>query len=163
MNSPMQAHYLALQSYETWAMKEVMGSLVTVPAENTAGPAFTRALQILGHIQVARRVWLSRLEGRPDRPNDWFPAWKPDQLVQTADQLDRRWHDFIMHAGADDFRKEIEYTSSEGVAYTSRVGDVLTHVYNHSTYHRGQVARLVTEAGGRRATTDYIALVRKQR
>jgi uncharacterized damage-inducible protein DinB len=48
------------------------------------------------------------------------------------------------------------------VQYASTIHEVLTHVFNHSTYHRGQIARIVHEQGGQRASTDFIAFSRKQ-
>ncbi len=150
-------HFLGMLGYEAWATGAVIDSLSTVPAEQTAGPAFTRALQIIAHIQIARRVWMARIEGRVDKPADWFPAWKPTELREVSAELDKSWHEYLLRLSPAELDRDVIYASSEGVRYSSRVDEVLTHVFNHSTYHRGQVARLVTEAGGRRATTDYIA------
>lgn len=51
--------------------------------------------------------------------------------------------------------------STEGVKYESTVLDILTHVVNHSTYHRGQIASLIAATGTKPAVTDYIALTRR--
>ena len=161
MNDHRIAGSLAMLNYESWATGAVIDSLSTVPAEQTGGPAFTRALQIVAHVQIARRVWLARIEGRVDSPIDWFPAWRPLQLREAAAELDREWHAYLQRLTTAELDRDVIYSSSEGVRYSSRVSDVLTHVFNHSTYHRGQVARLVSEAGGRRATTDYIVHSRR--
>ena len=39
---------------------------------------------------------------------------------------------------------------------------MILHVHNHSTYHRGQLARLVAECGGTPAITDLISLTRRR-
>lgn len=36
------------------------------------------------------------------------------------------------------------YSNIKGEKFTSTLDDILIHVFNHSTYHRGQVALLVT-------------------
>lgn len=161
MNDQRITTSLALLNFDSWATSAVIDSLSTVPAEQTGGPAFTRALQIIAHTQIARRVWMARLEGRVDTPADWFPAWRPLQLREAAAELDKVWHSYLIRLTPAELDRDVIYTSSEGVKYSSRVFDVLTHVFNHATYHRGQVARLVTEAGGRRATTDYIVHTRR--
>jgi uncharacterized damage-inducible protein DinB len=154
-------HAIGMLSYEAWSTSAVIDSLSTVPAEQTGGPAFTRALQIIAHVQIARRVWLARIEGRVDRPIDWFPAWRPLQLREAAAELDKVWNEYLLRLTPAELDRDVIYQSSEGIRYSSRVADVLTHVFNHSTYHRGQVARFVTEAGGRRATTDHIVHTRR--
>ncbi|HLO39796.1 MAG TPA: DinB family protein [Phycisphaerales bacterium] len=154
-------HAMGMLGYEAWATSATIDSLSTVPAEQLAGPAFTRAIQIVAHIQIARRVWMARIEGRIDRPADWFPAWRPLQLREAAAELDKVWHDYLVQLTPAELDRHVVYQSFEGVKYSSRVFDILMHVFNHSTYHRGQVARFVTEAGGTRATTDMIAFSRK--
>ncbi len=161
MNDPRITHFLGMFAYETWANQAVFESLAGVPPEQTGGPAFTRALQISAHIQLARRVWLARLEGRSELPAEWFPAWKQPELRQANAEMDRAWHAYLLKLTSAELDRDAIYTSSEGIKYASSVQEILAHIFNHSTYHRGQIARLVTEAGGRRATTDLIARTRR--
>ncbi|MDO8549036.1 MAG: DinB family protein [Ignavibacteria bacterium] len=51
----------------------------------------------------------------------------------------------------------IKYRNTKGDEYQNRLSDIITHVINHSSYHRGQIALLVRNAGGIPAVTDYIA------
>lgn len=153
-------HAARMLDYETWATEAVVRSLLTVPIEQSASPMFIRALRIMGHIQIARRVWLARIEGRTDRPEDWFPPWTVDQIREISAEIDGTWRRYARRLTTDELDRTVAYTSSEGALYSSRVEDVLTHVFNHSTYHRGQVARLVTDGGGSRASTDYIVHTR---
>ena len=115
----------------------------------------------MSHSQIDRTVWLSRLQGKVERVSDWFPPWTIAEIREKAGGQDRDWESFLGTVTEPDIARAVRYTSSEGVAYESTVGEIITHVYNHSTYHRGQVARLVTEAGGKRASTDFIALTRR--
>lgn len=156
----MTDHFRAMQKYEAWANKATLDSMESVPASARGSTQFTRALQVMAHNQLARAVWLARLEGRSEKVADWFPAWPVEQTRARAAELDQAWSALVERTGDADLARSVAYSSSEGVAYRSTVHEVLTHVYNHSTYHRGQVARLVTEAGGRRASTDFIAMTR---
>ena len=55
----------------------------------------------------------------------------------------------------------VRYHSNEGTPWVSTVEEIVTHVLNHSTYHRGQISMLVQAAGGERATTDFIGITRR--
>jgi len=154
-------HFKTMLAYETWANQASLASIESVPPSARSGMLFTRALQVMAHNQLARRVWLARLQGRTETIPDWFPSWTVAEIAAAAAQLDGTWSAYLAGLSETDLTKIASYRSSEGTAYSSTVHEVLAHVANHSTYHRGQVARLVSEAGGRRASTDFIAMTRK--
>ena len=60
----------------------------------------------------------------------------------------------------DGLRDGVAYRNSKGEFWTSTVGDILTHVVLHASYHRGQIAAAVRQAGGEPAYTDFIHAVR---
>ncbi len=55
----------------------------------------------------------------------------------------------------------IEYTNSKGIKFSNKIKDVLFHVINHSTYHRGQIATELKNCGIEPINTDYIFYKRK--
>lgn len=153
--------FTLLQRYEAWANALAFDSIESVPASSRGSTQHSRALQVMAHSQIARSVWLARLQGRTEKVADWFPVWTIAEIRAKASDLDRSWGAFLGALSDADLARPVRYASSEGVAYESSTGDIITHVYNHSTYHRGQVARLVTEAGGKRASTDFISMTRR--
>ena len=54
----------------------------------------------------------------------------------------------------------VSYVNSKGEAWRSTVGDILTHVVLHSSYHRGQIASHVRATGAEPAYTDFIHATR---
>ncbi|MEK6701783.1 MAG: DinB family protein [Planctomycetota bacterium] len=158
----MLNHFLGMHKYETWASSLTIDSIDTVPQSARNSPQFLRAIQVMAHIQIARRVWLARLKNEAWRVDDWFPAWPIADSRREALELDNAWSSFLASLSGADLSMACRYTSSEGVRYESSISDIIAHVLNHSTYHRGQIARLVSEAGGRRAGTDLIAMTRRQ-
>ncbi|HYE61862.1 MAG TPA: DinB family protein [Phycisphaerales bacterium] len=163
MNSTVHtgvSRYGRLLAYEVEATRRALTSIESVPAEGRRHPGFERAIAVMSHVQLARFVWLARVEGRPyENPKDWFPVWTLEQTRLAAQEQDREWAEFLHALSDGDLGTTVGYTSSEGEAKVRVLDDILTHVFNHSTYHRGQVARLVQECGGARAVTDYITLV----
>ena len=49
-----------------------------------------------------------------------------------------------------------EYRSNEGERFRNRIEDLLTQLFGHSGYHRGQIASIVRRLGGEPAVTDYV-------
>ena len=55
-----------------------------------------------------------------------------------------------------DLDKMIHYNNTKGEASVNSVRDILFHVINHSTYHRGQIATEFRQNGLDPLVTDYI-------
>ncbi len=159
--NPLIQHFVRLLAIETWANARVIESLATIPSGNRAGERYQRVMGLLPHCVIARQVWLWRIKGHPyEAIKDWFPPMAPRQVADAASDVDGQWSAYLAGLTEAELAREIHYSASDGTAYSSTVQDILTHVFNHSTYHRGQIARIVTELGGQRATTDAIAFSR---
>lgn len=154
--------YRKLLTFEREANRRTMESLSSVPASQREKPQYERAMQLLPHNFIARRVWLHRIKGEEyTNPADWFPRWTLEKQQEEEGLVHGSWHVFLEPLADEQLLREVRYVSSEGQKYVSTLDEILTHVFNHSTYHRGQIARLVGECGGRRAVTDYIAITRR--
>lgn len=155
-------HYQQLLGYETWANERTIASLETIPAENRSGDKYSRACGLIPHNIIARSTWLLRVRGTPhENPKEWFPAWDAARTRAEAAEVDGLWRSFLGGLRESNMGHELRYTASDGTKYVSTIGEVLVHVFNHSTYHRGQAARIVHELGGQRASTDHIAFTRR--
>lgn len=123
---------------------------------------FERAVAIWSHVQAARRTWLVRL-GRPiEAPGDGlFPIWPIDKARAEAETMDAAWRGYIEALDARELARVTRYTSTEGKAYDTDVRDILTHVVNHSSYHRGQIASLIAATGTKPPITDYVFFCRR--
>lgn len=161
MANPGVARFRKLLDAETWANRLSLESIRTVPASASGSEEYRRMLQLLPHNQLARAIWLSRLKGEVSTPPaDWFPVWTLEATAAACEKNDQDWAAYLERLKDSDLPRPIIYRSSEGQGYQSLIEDVLMHVFNHSTYHRGQLARLVTQCGGKRALTDLIGYTR---
>ncbi|MBS0195738.1 MAG: DinB family protein [Planctomycetes bacterium] len=160
--NPGVARFQRQLAAETWADSLVLDSLLSVPEPARGSVAYDRAVRLLPHNVLARHIWLRRLNGEAhEAPKDWFPAWSIDETREKCKQADAVWSSYLAGLTDADLARECRYQNSEGKQFSSLVEDILIHVFNHSTYHRGQIARLVTECGGHRAGTDYIGHTRR--
>ena len=137
----------------TWADAAALEALRTSPG------ADARALTIYAHVLGAEAVWLSRLAGRPSHVAVW-PVLSLEQAASLAERNAAELSAMLSSLGPDDLGREIDYRTSDGRAFRSRVDDILLHMALHGSYHRGQVALLIRTSGGEPAPTDYIAFIR---
>jgi uncharacterized damage-inducible protein DinB len=144
--------------YERDAHAKVIASLETVPAANRLSPEYRKAVDLLEHIVGARRVWLFRLGVAPSPP---ACGLSPEGLglaevaVRQAD-VQAMWADYLARLDDAELGRVFEYQSYDAGRFRNRVEDVLTQLFGHSWYHRGQIAMLVRAAGGEPAATDLV-------
>ena len=147
-------YYQQLVSYDGWANLEMIASF------RAAGSAPERPVKRMAHILAAEYLWRSRMlaEAAP------FAVW-PELSVEECDQEARKlpglWRQYLAGRSPQSLEDPIPYKNSKGESYRSTVRDILTHVFMHSAYHRGQIASDLRQAGHVPAYTDFIHGVRQ--
>jgi len=150
----LRAHLRRLLAWDEWANREAIASL------RAAGTPPPRAVRFMAHVPAAERLWLGRLRQDPAPVVVW-PELTLDQCAADAEEVARAWPRLLDGPPPADLERPVGYRNSRGEPWTSRVGDVLTHVVTHSAYHRGQVASELRAAGHEPAYTDFIHAVRQ--
>ncbi len=146
-----------LCAYNQWA------NLLTIDSLKDSSNSSPKALQALTHLLIAEREWLWRLEENRDTTGfNFWPELSLDECQALMDENHKAYTSLLDNLAEDDLERTASYKNSKGVAYRTSYRDILTHVFSHSCYHRGQVAMAIRAGGGRPAYTDYIAWVREQ-
>ena len=58
-----------------------------------------------------------------------------------------------------DLARKVTYTNRKGEEWTYPVGQILRHVANHATHHRGQLTTMLRQLGHVPPTTDFLVFV----
>jgi uncharacterized damage-inducible protein DinB len=115
-----------------------------------------RALFVISHILNAQNIWTSRIFAT-------VPQFERLQ-VHSSEALkgisEKNTTDLRLILDTQPLDKEIHYSTAAGDRYINTVEEILYHVVNHSTYHRGQVATLLRQAGIDPPVTDLVFLKR---
>src|SRR5579875_1326471 len=157
MSSTLIDQYRRWFEYEKDSHRKVLESLETVPEEGRTSEPYRKALDLMGHLLAARRIWLHRLEPSHERPANIFPKGVAHEgLLADFEAMERDWAEYLGRLTDSDLARVFTYRTTEGEPYRSLIADVLTQLYGHSLYHRGQIAMLVRAAGGQPAMTDFI-------
>lgn len=153
--------------YTVWANAQVLDAAAQLSAEELTRDlknSFPSVRDTLVHILFAEWVWLRRWKG--ESPRAWFGA-----PVESADvSLLRAQFDFFARereellAGLDDAALEepLTYTNTKDEQWSYQLGQMMRHVVNHSTYHRGQVVTMIRQLGYTAPSTDLLIYVDEQ-
>ncbi len=148
--------------YEKDAHVKTIASLLAVPEEKRKTKEFRKAVDLFAHIVSARALWLYRLGFLKDLPENLFPEnIKIENIQPMADEMYSAWEDYLSKLDEKKLNRVFEYKSTEDLWYTNRVEEILTQLFGHSWYHRGQIAQLVRMIGETPAETDYVYWKRK--
>ena len=146
--------YKKLFAYEGWANHQAAQAVLR--AQNQPKQPF----RIMAHIVGASWLWYSRIVAHPS-PIPVWPDLPPDELHARIDAVQRSWEKLLTSLTTDQLSKPIDYVNSKGEPWTSTIEDILTHLFTHSAYHRGQIALLLRMDNHDPAYTDYIHAVRQ--
>jgi uncharacterized damage-inducible protein DinB len=141
-----------LFEHDAWANGAALASL-------RSAPALDQARGWLAHIVAAERLWLARLRQEPPTMPVW-PDLDLDECALELVELQGDWSGWLETLDQDGLEEGVGYRTTKGEFWTSTVGDILTHVVLHGSYHRGQIASAIRAVGGTPANTDFIHAVR---
>lgn len=148
----MKNYFNKLYLYNQWANTHLMHHL-RIQTED-----LPEVMQRISHLVAAEEIWYQRID-----PLDFdllplfeIQPWEvlEPRLIKSA----QRWLELV--AITDDFRRIISYHTTSGTPYQTSLEDILIHVANHGTYHRGQIATLMRQSGQEPMATDYIVFCR---
>lgn len=146
--------------YKAWADRRTLDAVAAI--DGTRHPeALAFALQQLNHMVRVEEVFRARLQGRPE-PH----ASTNSDPVPGLVELDRRltasnaWllpqADTLVPAQRDEV---IRFRFLDGKAGALSRAEILFHLINHGTYHRGAIGRALDQAGGLRPADTYTVFI----
>jgi uncharacterized damage-inducible protein DinB len=147
-------YFLRMLAYDRWANRETLDALTK------AGVSESKVLRLMAHTLSAGKLWLERLRREPQSMPVW-PGSTVEECAALIDSVADGWQTYLSRLSSEDFNEKVEYRNSKGELWSSRVEDVLTHVFLHSAYHRGQIALQMRADGYAPANTDFIHAVRQ--
>jgi uncharacterized damage-inducible protein DinB len=148
-----------LMRYKAWANELVFAAASKLPEAELTAPrkiVFGNMLRTLNHVHAMDAVWRAHLEGRPHGYTTRNPEACPSfaQLREAQKGMDAWWVGYAdsMSAAQQDEVVNFRFIGGGPGSMTRR--DILLHVANHGTYHRGNVASMMYQAGSPPPTTD---------
>lgn len=143
--------------YEQDCNDKIVGMLQSVPRDQVDRREYRRAVDLFDHMLTARLIWLSRLGGCCVKPGEWFPKDATlAELIDKREGAEQLWTSFLAELTDEDLAGAFRYSPSDGRTYEWTLDHLLTQLFGHAWYHRGQIALLVDQLGGVTPDTDFI-------
>ncbi|HTR35440.1 MAG TPA: DinB family protein [Bryobacteraceae bacterium] len=161
---PVSADTLRQQlDYSAWASQRLLDEANKLNAEELTRDFKTAdksVLETLVHVFAADRIWLARVQGTARAsfidPQDRDLA----VLNQEWPALQQTWKQYTASLSDQDVLKVISYRDTKGNAYQQPLWQILLHLVNHGTHHRGQVSGFLRSMGHPPPVLDLMAYYR---
>lgn len=161
MHAALGRHLEKLLDYHLWAHErilEAVASLDEAAYREPRGLFFGSLHGTLNHLAVVDRIWLDRVVGRPWQFTRLDSEAAPDRAA-LADFLREGvhgWKQWLARQDERDLGKLLEYRNMAGQDHRQSLADIVQHLVNHGTHHRGQMSAALTALGQPAPLLDYI-------
>lgn len=147
-------------SYHVWATERLLAFIdINCPelyAENVES-VFPTIRATFEHIYEIDRSWFARINGK-EVELDAAMFTTASGAVTSLSKL----HSMMLHYfNNSDSSLAITYHNSTGANFENTLDDLLVHLANHGTYHRGNITAMLHSLGHKSISTDYIYYLRE--
>jgi len=159
-------YFIQLADYNIWANDIVHSWFGKITGEQWEQPVISSFDSIAAttlHIAGAETVWLDRLN------NAAAPVWLPPifkgsktETLEVWNKASNKLKSFIENFDETKLQINLSFKRLNGDAYEMPHYQVFAHVFNHTSYHRGQLVTLLRQIGFTDIrSTDMLGFFRK--
>ncbi len=163
----LKDHLTQMAQYNYWANKKICGFIAAAGDERANQiqlSSFNSIKKTLFHIWDAESIWAERINGFS--PDTWPSKNFTGTLNEAASGLlatSERFIEFTEKLANEDLGIIINYSNIKGEQYANSLSEIISHVMNHSTFHRGQLVTMLRGSGFTElGSTDLIAYFREK-
>ena len=153
--------------YHYWARDRMLDALEPLSPEDynrNLGSSFTSIRETATHVYAAEWAWYMRWRG--ESPTALLPADRfadLGELRRAWTELEAKVRAFVEGLGDGGVSRILEYRLLSGHSGASPVWQMVQHVVNHASYHRGQITTMLRQIGAQPPKPlDMIAYYRIQ-
>ena len=151
--------------YNLWANERIAGVIPHNKADTETPSSFNSLRKTIYHVWGAEELWFQRVHGNsePKWPSQNFQGDMADALKGWIEHS-RVFANYVDGLSEADLKKSIPYKNLKGEASEQTLIEILHHVANHSTFHRGQLVTMMRALGheGPLPSTDFVAYLRER-
>jgi len=157
-----------LTRYKAWANERTFSALASLPegeATKSRKTRFGNMVHTLNHVYVIDCIFQAHLQGRPHHFTARNTPTHPPlaELAQAVKAADRWYIDYVGTLSGKALCERIRFQFIGGGDGVMSREDMVLHVVNHATYHRGMVAEMMYEVPASPPVTDLTVFLRDVR
>ncbi len=152
-------------AYNLWANKIISEKIsqlsVDIIAKET-GSSFGSIYKTVVHLMDVESIWWQRLklQEHVEWPGKNFDG-NYENLSKGLLTLSRQWNEWVLGANELQLTHVFGYQNSKKEFFKQPVYEMLLHLFNHQTFHRGQLVTMMRQNGiDKIPATDFIVFSR---
>ncbi len=163
----MKKIFLQYAEYNVWANKRMTDTIVNLTDEQInmeISSSFSSIYKTLAHLWDAEIIWWQRIKlvEQINRPGEDFTG-SVLELGNNLIKQSQQWKEWIELTTDALLEHEFIYRDSKKVQFKQPVNETLLHLFNHQSYHRGQLITMFRQVGMENVpNTDFITFCRKK-
>jgi uncharacterized damage-inducible protein DinB len=147
----LKTYFLELAAYNIWANNKVINWLNQITDEQFnqhITSSFSSIKETCIHIAGAEKVWLERWQmiNNAKFLADDFNGSK-NELIAIWQKASADINEFIASKSETEFENKFSFKRLNGDLFKMEFSKTFAHVFNHSTFHRGQLVTMLRQAG----------------
>jgi uncharacterized damage-inducible protein DinB len=160
-NNTMKDLLVQLAAYNIWASQKLIDCILTLPEEKQMAElpsSFSSLYKTVLHMWDAETAWWQRmkLHEKIIVPSENFNGTMKD-VTNGLTQQSSQWHEWINNATENALDHVFQYQNSKKEQFKQPIYQMLLHVFNHGSYHRGQLVNMFRQLGVEKIPqTDFI-------
>lgn len=153
-------------AYNYWANKILLEKSSHLSPEilrKDMSSSFGNIYNTFRHIMTVESIWWQRikLSEHIEAPKDLHENF--DDLSKMILSSSKQWMDWVFDNSEKNLTHVFGYQNSKKEYFKQPVYEVLLHLFNHQTYHRGQIVTMMRQNGiDKIPATDFIVFSRKK-
>ena len=154
-------------AYNLWANKIITEKIAQLPVDTIhkeMNSSFSSIYKTVVHLMDAESIWWQRLklQEHVEWPGKSFEG-NFKALSQQLIFLSKQWNEWVINANEVNITHVFGYQNSKKEYFKQPVYEMLLHLFNHQTFHRGQIITMMRQNGIEKIpATDFIVFARKK-
>ena len=151
-------------AYSAWASQRLVQAASELTEAELVRDFQTSDRSVLGtlvHTFAADRVWLARLRQSQRLQYSSEADYKLSVLQNDWPELYRQWDELLAGWYDDAVCADLTYQDMRGRTWIQPIWQLVLHVVNHGTHHRGQVSGFLRAMGRVPPVLDLVAFYRR--
>ncbi len=162
----MKAYFQQLAAYNRWANARIYAAALALDEREyrrDVGAFFKSLHGTLNHLLLTDRMWLKRLTGEGDHPAGLDAIIHENRRSLTRDRADEddRIIRYVDSLDETSLRGNHKYANSAGKTFEQQRSEILSHLFNHQTHHRGQAHTVLSICTGREPPSLDLLLMQR--
>jgi len=154
-----------LSKYKSWADHLLYAALQPLPDEELERDRpmlFSNILALLNHVYAMDVAWSHNLEGKTHNIQSRNPGWVKSfvELREKQQEINSWYVDYVDQQSNEQLTEPVSFSFIGGGPASLLKTEIIHHVVNHASYHRGHIEGVMYQMSIEPPTTDIPVFLR---